>query len=108
MRNNDKLLAILAYLSYFFLPIILPIIIWVAVSSNYVKKHAKTALFVNILPSIINLLFLLILGIYGLGVAVDDGLIVLSILGVGFILLMNLIVFIWVIVRVVKVATDRI
>ena len=39
-----KLMAALSYISYFFLPVIFPLIVWIVASNRpFVKKHAKRA-----------------------------------------------------------------
>ncbi|WP_099222406.1 DUF4870 domain-containing protein [Listeria costaricensis] len=106
--SGDKVWAIVAYASYFFLPIIVPLFIWLLGPNEYVKQHGRSAFLISLVPSIINIVFIGVLAIYGLGVADDQGLAVLAIFGVAAILILNLVLFIWIIVRIVKVATNRI
>ncbi len=53
--ENNKILSALNYFSVFFAPFIVPIIIWVAVSDEEVKQHAKRALLSHIIPVILGI-----------------------------------------------------
>lgn len=47
-----QLLSSLSYFSIFFAPFILPIVVWLISNDDYVKKHAKRALFSHVFPVI--------------------------------------------------------
>ncbi|WP_239254659.1 DUF4870 domain-containing protein [Listeria ilorinensis] len=104
--SGEKAWAIVAYISYFFLPIIVPLLIWLLGPSEYVKQHGRSAFLISLVPSIINIIFIGTLAIYGLGVADDQGLVVIGMFGVAAILILNLVLLIWIIVRIIKVATN--
>lgn len=61
-----KLMAALSYISYFFLPVIFPLIVWIVASDRpFVKKHAKRAFWSQLLPAICALVFLIVIGVGG-------------------------------------------
>lgn len=65
-NTTQKLLAALSYISYFFLPIIFPLIVWiVGVDHPFIKKNAKRAFWSQLLPIILGLVCLLVIGISG-------------------------------------------
>lgn len=64
--TSYKLLAALSYISYFFLPVIFPLIVWsVCADRPFVKRHAKRAFWSQLIPVICGLVFLIIIGIGG-------------------------------------------
>ena len=59
-----KLMAALSYISYFFLPVIFPLIVWIVASDRpFVKKHAKRAFWSQLLPAICALVFLIVISV---------------------------------------------
>ncbi|WP_430534088.1 hypothetical protein [Listeria rocourtiae] len=106
--KNDKILVILSYASHFFLPIIFPAIVWIFVKSEYVKKHAKTVLLVDLVPTVLNVLFLIIIGLYGFSTGDDSGTTFIALFMIFVIVVVNVIIFIWIVVRIVKVAMNKI
>lgn len=64
--TSHKVVASISYLSILFLPVILPLIVWI-VASNYpfIKKHAKRAFWTQLAPILIGLIFMLLVGIFG-------------------------------------------
>ena len=61
-----KLMAALSYISYFFLPVIFPLIVWIVASDRpFVKKHAKRAFWSQLLPAICALVFLIVISVGG-------------------------------------------
>lgn len=73
MNNNNsetstslKLMAALSYISYFFLPVIFPLIVWIVASDRpFVKKHAKRAFWSQLFPVIWVLVLAIVIGLYG-------------------------------------------
>lgn len=64
--TTQKLLAALSYISYFFLPIIFPLVVWIVGADRpFIKKHAKQAFWSQLIPVICILVFLLVVGLTG-------------------------------------------
>lgn len=106
--TNDKVWTILSYASHFFLPIIFPALVWIFVKSDYVKKHAKTVLFVDLVPTALNILFLIMLGLYGFSTGDGSGMTFIAMFMLFVIIVVNIVIFIWIIVRIVKVSMNKI
>ncbi|MBC6308439.1 hypothetical protein HCJ66_02615 [Listeria sp. FSL L7-1582] len=76
--------------------------------SEYVKKHAKTVLFVDLVPTVLNILFLVMIGLYGFSTGDSSGMTFIAIFMLFVIVVVNVIIFIWIIVRIVKVSMNKI
>ncbi|WP_251545705.1 DUF4870 domain-containing protein [Limosilactobacillus caecicola] len=64
--TTSRVLSCLAYLSILFLPVILPLIIWIADRQDrYVVRHAKLAFWSQIFPALYVLIALLMFFIMG-------------------------------------------
>ena len=102
MDKTNKALASLNYFSVFFAPFLLPIAIYFIVDHSEVKQHAKKALISHIVP------FLSVLGVIGMivfsGFSNLSEATFLTVFFGGFLVvgLINLIVFIWNIVKGIK------
>ncbi|MBC1291813.1 DUF4870 domain-containing protein [Listeria booriae] len=103
----DKVWVILSYASHFFLPVVFPALVWLLVSSEYVKKHAKTVFFVDLVPTACNILFIIVVGLYGFSTGDEAGTTFIVLFMLIAMVVVNLIIFIWIIVRIVKVATNK-
>ncbi|WP_226528838.1 DUF4870 domain-containing protein [Metabacillus niabensis] len=107
MDNTNKFLASLNYFSVFIAPLLLPIIIYFVVDHLEVKQHAKKALVSHIIP------FLSIIGlfitIFFAAASSSSGDTAFFLIITGFVLvgLINLIVFIWNIVKGIKIFTKE-
>ncbi|MEG0259260.1 MAG: DUF4870 domain-containing protein [Lysinibacillus sp.] len=55
--ENNKVLSALSYISIFFAPLIIPIIIFLVSKQQDVKHHAKRALLSHLIPTVIGILF---------------------------------------------------
>ncbi|KKI88493.1 membrane protein [Bacillus sp. SA1-12] len=105
MDKTNKVLASINYFSVFFAPFLLPIAIYFIVDHSEVKQHAKKALVSHILP------FLSIIAVIGAiifsGYSNLSEAAFLTVFFGGFIIvgLINLIVFIWNLVRGIKLLT---
>lgn len=65
-NTTQKLLAALSYISYFFLPIIFPLVVWIVGADRaFIKSHAKRAFWSQLIPVIFILVLLLAIGITG-------------------------------------------
>lgn len=65
-NTTQKLLAALSYISYFFLPIIFPLVVWIVGADRpFIKRHAKRAFWSQLIPMIFILVLLLAIGITG-------------------------------------------
>ncbi|MBO1513980.1 DUF4870 domain-containing protein [Metabacillus bambusae] len=102
MDKTNKVLASLNYFSVFFAPFLLPIAIYFIVDHSEVKQHSKKALISHIVP------FLSVLGVIGMivfsGFSNLSETAFLTVFFGGFLVvgLINLIVFIWNIVKGIK------
>lgn len=64
--TSQKILAAFSYISYLFLPVIFPLIVWiVGIDRPFVKYHAKRAFWSQLLPVICGLVFLMLIGVGG-------------------------------------------
>lgn len=64
--TSQKILAAVSYFSYFFLPVIFPLIVWIVGSDKpYIKWHAKRAFWSQLLPVLFGLVCLVALGVSG-------------------------------------------
>lgn len=61
-KNNNNLINGLSYISILFAPILFPLIVWLISPIPDVKQHAKSALWLHILPTILTVgaIFILI------------------------------------------------
>lgn len=65
-NTTQKLWAALSYISYFFLPIIFPLVVWIVGADRpFIKRHAKRAFWSQLIPMIFILVLLLAIGITG-------------------------------------------
>jgi hypothetical protein len=105
LDKTNKLLASLNYFSVVFAPFILPIAIYFIVDHIEVKQHAKKAIVSHIFP------FLSLLGVIGMivfsGFSNPSEATFLTVLIGGFLVvgIINIIVFIWNIVKGIKLLT---
>jgi cytochrome c biogenesis factor len=105
LDKTNKVLASLNYFSVFFAPFLLPIAIYFIVDHIEVRQHAKKALVSHIIP------FLSILAVIGMivfsGFSNPSEVTFLTVFFGGFLVvgLINLIVFIWNIVKGIKLLT---
>lgn len=108
---SQKLLCFLAYISILFLPVILPLIIWIVASNKdtTVASHAKRAFISQLFPAIYLLvvaMIYLIMGLSGMAVIRNAGgwfaglLIVIA-------LLISLILYIYNLAMAIRVLLDR-
>jgi hypothetical protein len=105
LDKTNKLLASLNYFSVFFAPFLLPIAIYFIVDQIEVKQHAKKALVSHIVP------FLTIVAVIGMivfsGFSNLSEVTFLTVFFGGFLIagLINIIVFIWNLVKGIKLLT---
>lgn len=63
---SHRIVAALAYLSVFFMPVIFPLIVWIVTSRYpFIKKHARRAFWTQLSPLLVFLVLGLFLGIFG-------------------------------------------
>ena len=55
--DQSKGLSALSYLSYFFAPFLLPIIIFFITKEDFVKRHSKRAIISHIIPVVFGIIF---------------------------------------------------
>ncbi|CAH0417165.1 DUF4870 domain-containing protein [Periweissella fabaria] len=63
---QSKFINALSYFSILFAPVLIPIIIWFAAGDFDVKRNAKKALFLQIVPTVAGILAIIFIGITGL------------------------------------------
>ena len=64
--TSQRILAAFSYISYFFLPVIFPLIVWIVGADRpFIKYHAKRAFWSQLLPVICGLLVLMPIGVGG-------------------------------------------
>lgn len=62
----NRIIAVLAYVSIIFMPVVFPLIVWIIGSTNpFVRHHAKRAFWSQLIPALLALVFLIILGLIG-------------------------------------------
>ncbi|MFC0273320.1 DUF4870 domain-containing protein [Metabacillus herbersteinensis] len=100
---TNRVISSLCYFSVFFAPFILPIAIYFIVDDEEVKNDAKKSLISHIIP-ILTLIGLVAMVIFSSMANAGEG-IFLSLFFGGFIVvgILNLVVFIWNIVKGIKV-----
>ena len=55
--TQSKGLSAISYLSYFFAPFIVPIIIFFITQEDFVKRHSKRAIFSHLIPIVSGIIF---------------------------------------------------
>lgn len=97
--DTNKVLSALCYFSVMFAPFIVPIIIYFASDDSFVKKHAKSSLLSHVIPALfIPVVF--IAAFYDFSQSTDlPVLLLISFVVFG---ITSLIIFIWNLVRGVK------
>lgn len=101
--STQKILASCCYFSIFFAPLLFPIIVYFVVPHEDVKSHAKKAFISHLLPFFC--LFLVFLFVFVMNTPEQIGVLVLvAMLLFG---LVNLVIFIWNIVKGVQVLANE-
>ena len=107
MQNNTKALSALSYLSVFFAPFLLPLIVYFVSKDLEVKHHAKRAFishFLTIILSII-LVFIFVFTIFNTqNNTFSTSMLILPIVSILVFLVACAVIFIWNIIQAVKVA----
>ncbi|WP_019243020.1 MULTISPECIES: DUF4870 domain-containing protein [Bacillus] len=97
--ETNKVISALSYFSVFFAPLIVPIIIYFVSDDSFVKKHAKSSLISHIIPALY-IPFLIGAFIYDVGQSSEFPAVFLIFM--ALFLILNIVIFIWNIVRGVK------
>ncbi len=107
MDNTNKFLASLNYFSVLFAPFLLPIVIYFVVDHQEVKQHAKKAIVSHIIP-FLSIVGLFITLFFTIGSNPSDDTIFFSAI-IGFLVvgIINIIVFIWNIVKGIRIFTKE-
>jgi hypothetical protein len=103
MDSTKKLLAAGCYFSIFFAPFLFPIVVYFVVTDGLVKHHAKKAFLSHVLP-ILWIIFTVFVFIFTRTAETISALAFGSILVLG---LLNVIIFIWNIIKGVKVLASE-
>ena len=91
----EKVMSSLCYFSVFFAPFLFPIIVYFVVRNEEVSYHAKRSIVSHLLPFLTIILALLAVFVMDVGVVIILGFILFS--------LLNVVVFIWNIVKGIQV-----
>ncbi|AIK38460.1 MULTISPECIES: DUF4870 domain-containing protein [Bacillus] len=105
MKGNN-ILSSLSYISIFFAPILVPIIIYF-VAEEEVKYHAKKALWTHLIPCVTVIIGLAISGVVGFSTLSENAIGIALLIGtfaIAFIL--SIYYFIWNIVKGIKVLKE--
>lgn len=97
--DSNKVLSAICYFSVLFAPFIVPIIIYFASDDSFVKKHAKSSLLSHVIPALFIPLVILA-AFYDFAQTADFPILLLTtfvVFGIA-----SLIIFIWNLVRGVK------
>ncbi|EUJ28408.1 hypothetical protein PCORN_11937 [Listeria cornellensis FSL F6-0969] len=65
-------------------------------------------LFVDLVPTVLNILFLITLGLYGFSTGDSSGMTFIAMFMLCVIIVVNIVIFLWIIVRIVKVSMNKI
>ena len=57
LLDQSKGLSALSYLSYFFAPFIVPIIVFFITKEDFVKRHSKRAIISHLIPVVLGIIF---------------------------------------------------
>ena len=109
--DQSKGLSALSYLSYFFAPFILPIIVFFISKEEFVKRHTKRAIISHLIPVVLGIIFAILFFISALSWDTNTveniyiGDIFSSPFFIGFVifLIVTFIVAIWNLVQAIKV-----
>ncbi|KZZ84900.1 MULTISPECIES: DUF4870 domain-containing protein [Bacillaceae] len=100
--KTDKLLSALCYFSVLFAPFLLPLIVYFVTDDAVTKSHAKKSFLSHVIPAITIIAYMFIfLGAAFAGQNELIGIVFLS--GFPVVLLVNFIVFVWNIVKGIKI-----
>ncbi|QHA93379.1 DUF4870 domain-containing protein [Bacillus sp. N1-1] len=91
----EKVMSSLCYFSVFFAPFLFPIIVYFVVRDEEVSYHAKRSIVSHLLPFLTIILAILAVFVMDVGVVIILGFILFS--------LLNVVVFIWNIVKGIQV-----
>ncbi|MGD6817160.1 hypothetical protein [Metabacillus sp. 84] len=101
MKTN-KVLSSLCYFSVLFAPFLFPLIVYFAVDHPESKAHAKKSFFSHVIPAVTVAAYILIF--FGAAFAEQDQLVgIVFLSGFPVVLIVNLIVFVWNIVKGIKI-----
>ncbi|MBC1490350.1 hypothetical protein HCI99_00760 [Listeria booriae] len=71
------------------------------------KKACENGFFVDLVPTACNILFIIVVGLYGFSTGDEAGTTFIVLFMLIVMVIVNVIIFIWIIVRIVKVATNK-
>ncbi|HAT55234.1 MAG TPA: hypothetical protein DCW31_08370 [Lactobacillus sp.] len=101
---SHKILSSLSYLSIFFLPVLFPLIVWIAASGQRdVTVHAAHAFWTQLLPTIMAFGIFFFVAVYGLTIGPNAGLGWFSLLLIGIMALLSLILWLYNVVMGIRV-----
>ena len=95
IMSVEKVMSSLCYFSVFFAPFLFPIIVYFVVRDEEVSYHAKRSIVSHLLPFLTIILALFAIFVMDIGVVIILGFILFS--------LLNVVVFIWNIVKGIQV-----
>lgn len=107
--ENQKILSAFSYLSIFFAPFIVPLIVYFVSKDSEVKRHSIRALMSHLIPVVIGIVFFIIFVFSTLSFSVydpnagDQTFLIIWFAGFAIYLLVSLGIVIWNIVQAVRV-----
>lgn len=105
--NQDRMLAAIGYFGILFVPVLFPLVIFLASFDQKVRKHAKKAMISQIFPLIFWVIGVVVIFISGLGTLIKQstgetfGLIFIFVVSIG--ILINISLYIYNIIKGVMV-----
>lgn len=103
---DNKSFNVLSYLSAFFLPILIPVIVLIVGKKDDVKFHAKRALISQILSILLVIIFFIVFFFTLIQTpenTISDGQVIGMITAFAIMIIISLVITIWTIIQIVKV-----
>ncbi|MBM7608186.1 hypothetical protein JOD29_001430 [Lysinibacillus composti] len=73
MEQQSKVISAISYLSIFFAPFLLPLILYFVTKDQEVKFHAKRALISHSIPTILGLFYGVLIIVFSFTASMDNG-----------------------------------
>lgn len=97
--NQERILAAIGYFGILFVPVLFPLIIFLATIDQKVRKHAKTAMISQIFPFVFWIIGVVVIFISGFGTLITRdtgesfGITFLTIIGLGILIDISLYIY---------------
>ena len=104
---THKILSALSYLSILFLPVLFPLVVWIAAAGQRdVTTHAARAFWTQLLPTLMAFVIFFFVAVYGLTIGPNAGMGWLTLLSIGAFGLASLVLWFYNIVMGIRVLLD--